>query len=254
MQIDWLTVAAQWINFLILMWLLRRFLYQPIVQAMDKRQQTIAANARAAEQKMQQAEQEADNYRNKLAELEAHRTALMTEARQAADSEREKLAKQARTEFETLTQQWLHDLELEKTAFQNQLSNELGLLITATARKAVQDLTNRELEQALFDNFLNRLNALSAEEKQLLSESGRENMVLSSSSELDESSRIRFADALNRTLPSPVNVTFETLPDSRLGLMLTTPAYTLEWCIEHYFADLQAELDSVLSSQHRQPC
>ncbi len=254
MQIDWLTVAAQWINFLVLMWLLRRFLYRPIVQAMDKRQQTLAASAQAAEQKMQQAEQQAELYHNKLAELEAYRSERMAEARQAADTEREELAKQARSEFETLARQWRRDLEREKSAFQHQLRNELGRLITATARKAVIDLTGRELEQALFDNFLSRLNALSAEEKQLLSESGRENTVLASSRELSETSRIRFADALNRTLPSPVNIRFEDLPDSRLGLLLTTPAYTLEWRVESYFADLQTELDSVLSAQQHQPC
>lgn len=254
MQIDWLTVAAQWINFLILMWLLRRFLYRPIIQAMDKRQQTLATSARAAEQKMRQAEQQAELYRNKLAELEAHGAALMTAAKQAADHEREKLAGQARTEFETLAQQWRRDLEREKSAFQHQLRNELGRLITATARKAVIDLTGRELEQALFDNFLSRLNALSAGEKQLLSESGRENTVLASSCELSETLRIRFADALNRTLPSPVNIRFEALPDSRLGLLLTTPAYSLEWRVERYFADLQTELDGVLNAQQRQPC
>ncbi|MCQ8130983.1 F0F1 ATP synthase subunit B family protein, partial [Methylomonas rivi] len=77
MQIDWLTVAAQWINFLILMWLLRRYLYQPILQAMDKRQQAIAARAAAAVSKTEQAEQLARDYRDKLAELEAHRDALM---------------------------------------------------------------------------------------------------------------------------------------------------------------------------------
>ncbi|MCK9607079.1 MAG: hypothetical protein M0R33_11600 [Methylomonas sp.] len=248
MQIDWLTVAAQWINFLILMWLLRRFLYQPIVQAMDKRQQTMAANARAAEQKMQQAEQEADNYRNQLAELETHRTALMTAARQAAENEREKLAKQARAEFEILSQQWRHDLAREKTECQNRLCNELSRLITATARKALQDLSSQELEQALFDNFLNRLNALSTREKQLLSASGPEDMALASSRELDEASRTRFADAMKRILPhSNVNVRFEVLPDSRLGLILTSPAYTLEWRVERYFEELQAELDTLLN-------
>jgi len=40
-QIDWLTVAAQITNFLVLVWLLHRFLYQPITNAMEQRQAQI---------------------------------------------------------------------------------------------------------------------------------------------------------------------------------------------------------------------
>ena len=247
MQIDWLTVAAQWINFLILMWLLRRYLYQPILQAMDKRQQVIAARAAAAVSKTEQAEQLARDYRDKLAEMEAHRDALMAAAREEAANERANLAQQARAEFETLAQQWRHDLDREKSEGQTRLRNERGRLVTATARKAVQDLTGLELERALFDNFLHRLNALSAREKHALSASAGENIVLASSSELDEASRVRFAAALNGMLPGQFAVRFEALPDSRLGLMLTTPAYTLEWGIERYVEDLQAELDTLLN-------
>ena len=42
MQIDWFTVAAQTINFLVLMWLLKRFLYKPILNAIAAREKNIA--------------------------------------------------------------------------------------------------------------------------------------------------------------------------------------------------------------------
>jgi F0F1-type ATP synthase membrane subunit b/b' len=43
MLIDWFTVGAEAINFLILMWLLKRFLYKPILDAIESREQKIAA-------------------------------------------------------------------------------------------------------------------------------------------------------------------------------------------------------------------
>ncbi len=49
MQIDWLTVIAQIVNFLILVWLLKRFLYQPVINAMDQREQRIAERLQKAE-------------------------------------------------------------------------------------------------------------------------------------------------------------------------------------------------------------
>ena len=43
MLIDWFTVGAQLLNFLILVWLLKRFLYKPILGAIDIRERRIAA-------------------------------------------------------------------------------------------------------------------------------------------------------------------------------------------------------------------
>ena len=42
MLIDWFTVAAQALNFLILVWLMKRFLYKPILHAIDAREERIA--------------------------------------------------------------------------------------------------------------------------------------------------------------------------------------------------------------------
>ncbi len=49
MKIDWFTLIAQVINFLILVWLLRRFLYKPILKAVDEREKKIASQLKDAE-------------------------------------------------------------------------------------------------------------------------------------------------------------------------------------------------------------
>ena len=49
MLIDWFTVAAQALNFLILLWLMKRFLYAPILHAIDAREQRIAAELKDAD-------------------------------------------------------------------------------------------------------------------------------------------------------------------------------------------------------------
>ena len=46
MLIDWFTVSAQAVNFLILVWLMKRYLYQPILVAIDAREKRIAADER----------------------------------------------------------------------------------------------------------------------------------------------------------------------------------------------------------------
>jgi F-type H+-transporting ATPase subunit b len=58
MQINWFTVIAQVINFLLLVWLLKRFLYKPILKAIDEREGKIASQIKDAEEKEKTAKKE----------------------------------------------------------------------------------------------------------------------------------------------------------------------------------------------------
>ena len=58
MLIDWFTVLAQIINFLVLVYLLKRFLYGRIIRAMDERERKIALRLEEAQGRKEEAEQE----------------------------------------------------------------------------------------------------------------------------------------------------------------------------------------------------
>ena len=79
MQIDWVTVIAQIINFLVLVFLLKRFLYVPIINAMDRRQQAIATSLEEAQQKSNVAESEALRYRQLQDNLEKDKNSLLAQ-------------------------------------------------------------------------------------------------------------------------------------------------------------------------------
>ncbi|MGR8930958.1 MAG: F0F1 ATP synthase subunit B [Gammaproteobacteria bacterium] len=247
MQIDWLTVGAQWINFLILMWLLRRFLYQPIIQAMDKRQKAIASRNLEAQQQAEQAEQLAEEFRNKLAEMEKQRAELINTARQQAATERETLLQQARSESQELASRWRLEIEQEKALFQNELSRELGNLVLATARRAVIDLTGQQWEQALFGRFLHNLQHLPEQQKDQLTATAANGLAMASSFELDDAMRKRLCTVLNLPLNGMNDIRFESLPYGQSGLKLSSSGYSVEWTIENYFAQLKTELDAMLT-------
>jgi len=69
MQIDWITVVAQIVNFLVLVWLLQRFLYGPITRAMKNREKRIENRLTEARQERNEAEDEAEAYRQKQRQL-----------------------------------------------------------------------------------------------------------------------------------------------------------------------------------------
>ena len=84
MQIDYFTTIAQIINFLILVYLLRRFLYRPILKSMDEREQKIISRLKEAEQKKKDAEQEVESYRKMLQELSDKRQDMNAKAAKEA--------------------------------------------------------------------------------------------------------------------------------------------------------------------------
>src|SRR5450631_3388047 len=102
MPIDWFTVIAQVINFLILVWLLKRFLYKPILHAIDEREKGIASQLAQAEAKKVEAQQERDDFQHKNEAFEKERAALLSKATNEAQAERQRLLDEARKDAELL--------------------------------------------------------------------------------------------------------------------------------------------------------
>src|SRR5271156_4365009 len=102
MPIDWFTVVAQAINFLILVWLLKRFLYKPILHAIDERERGIAARLAEAEATQAEAQQERDEFQHKNEAIDQARAALLKKAEDEAEAERQRLLEIARKDADAL--------------------------------------------------------------------------------------------------------------------------------------------------------
>ena len=72
MLIDWFTICAQAINFLILVWLMKRFLYKPILHAIDARENLIATELADAAAKKTEAQKDRDEFQHKNEEFDKH--------------------------------------------------------------------------------------------------------------------------------------------------------------------------------------
>jgi F-type H+-transporting ATPase subunit b len=103
MLIDWFTVGAQVVNFLILVWLLKRFLYKPILHAIDEREKRIAArNLRTPTREKAEAEKERDEFQKRNDEFDEQRAELLSKAKGEARAERQRLLEEARLAADAL--------------------------------------------------------------------------------------------------------------------------------------------------------
>ena len=136
MQIDWFTVAAQVFNFLVLVYLLKRFLYGPIIDAMTRRENNIAARQQGADEKARLADETAQSYRDKINKLEAQRQALLAQAKEEAHAQRAALLEQMRAEVAETGEHWRKEAEREKDAFLKDLRRGISRQVSVVARRA----------------------------------------------------------------------------------------------------------------------
>jgi F-type H+-transporting ATPase subunit b len=165
MLIDWFTVVAQVINFLILVWLLKRFLYRPILNAIDAREKRIAAQLADAVAKKAEAQQERDEYQHKNQEFDKQRAAHLKLGMVEAMAERQRLLDTARQESDDLRAKRQEALRSEQRSLSEALTHRAREEVFAIARKSLADLAGTTLEVRMIEVFLRRLRELHDEEK-----------------------------------------------------------------------------------------
>jgi len=249
MLIDWFTVFAQIVNFLILIWLLKKFLYGPIITAMDRREEKIASRLREALEKRNEAAKEIELYRQKNSEISKRRQELLRRAGQEADRLRKELIIDARKKADEARKRWHEAVGQEKQSFLKDMKKRAGRQVYAIARRALADLSGSDLERRIAAVFIKRIKGLSSEMRRRLSAGIGQEVVISSAFELagDEKEKIKLA--IHDELARDVNVRYETSPDLICGIELNSSGFLLGWSLREYLSSLEEEFGRLLEKK-----
>jgi F-type H+-transporting ATPase subunit b len=247
--IDGFTIVAQIVNFLILVALLRRFLYGPIVKAMSEREASIASRLEEAGRKKQEAEREAAAYQEQKQALEEAREHMLHEAKKEAEAWRKELMKQAREEVDEAQARWQRAIGQEQEAFLRDLRERAGHQTYAIARRALADLANSDLERRIVEVFIRRIGELDGEMRTAIAEAGRragQPLLVRSAFEIPPELREQIASAVNAQIAGRQAVAFETTPDLIGGIELKAQGYKVAWSLAGYLESLEEELGEAL--------
>ena len=250
MLIDWFTVSAQIVNFLILVALLKHFLYGRILLAMEDRQRMIEAQFSEAKAKTQEAEQTTEVHRQKILEIDEQRQILLVQARNEAETLRKDYLEQAREEVDAVRLKWRESLEQEKMQFLQDLRRRAASQVFQIARAALKDLGHVSLEHHMAEVFLQQLQAVSEEKWRDISEALRNDtvpaVVVQTTCELPENIQKQIIQVLHDHLHEHQLVEFEITPEMMGGIELKVPGYSIGWSFANYLDTLEAELVQAL--------
>jgi len=254
MLIDWFTVVAQTINFLILVWLLKRFLYQPILDAIDAREQRIAQELADAEAKKAEARLERDEFERKNQEFAEKRGSLLSQMQDEVNSTRQKLLDDAHDAAESLSAKRQVALQREQESLGEEISRRAQDQVFSITRKTLRDLADNGLEACITSVFTRRVRELNGEARQGLARAlttSSDPARVRSAFELTAEQQTAIRQTLNETFAADIPVRFDTAPDVIAGIELTSSGRKVAWSIDDYLKMLEKSIGELVKEQKK---
>ncbi len=252
MLIDWFTVTAQVINFLVLVWLLKRFLYQPILDAIDAREKRIAAKIADADAKENEAQKQREEFQQKNEVFDQQRNAHMNEVLEAAKAERAQLLDATRKESSDLRDRLQQALRNEQHSLNEELGRRAREEVFAIARKTLSDLAGMSLEQRMTEIFLDRLRELNTAqitELKLAFKTSHHPLLVRTAFELPAQQCAAIETVIWEILGKEKQVEFDIVPVLVSGIEISCNGQKIAWSIADYLGSLAKSVDDLLKNK-----
>lgn len=248
MQVNWFTVFAQIINFLILVWLLKRYLYKPILRAVDEREKKIVAQLEDAKSKEAQALKERIDFEEKNKIFDRQKKELTDKALADADSERQKLFEKARKDAESLRIKLEEEFKSDAESSSHAITKKTKEEVFSIARKTLTDLASVSLEEQAVNKFIQRLHQLNeAEKTQFVSSfnSSTQTISIRTAFDLPSSLKVELEKTIKEIINKPISFNYQTSPELVSGIELIANGYKLTWNISTYLKAFEKTISSL---------
>ena len=248
MELNWTTFLLEILNFLVLVWLLRRLFYRPVKEMIEKRRRSIEdqlENSRAIQEKAENLQKQ---YESRLQDWEKERQAARSQLENEIEEERQKLLAQLQDELaaERKKREVLAEHKIREQTEQSELrALELGARFVAGVLK---DIRSAEMESRLIDLLLNQIEALPREKMNglgvMVENSQPQTAQVVSAYPLSDRRRQELQDCLHSLLPVPLSCSFSEDSELLAGLRITVGPWVIH-------ANLRDELQAFAAVAHK---
>ncbi len=154
LSLDWGLAFWTAVTFLIVLYILARYAWKPIVRAMEEREHTIEESLTRAEKALEEARRisEENERIRRQAEIEAQR--ILREAREAAEKLRQEEIAQTREQIRLMMEQAQVEIEQQKEAALKMLRAEVASLAVKAAEKILQETLDEKRHRKLVEQFI----------------------------------------------------------------------------------------------------
>lgn len=230
MSIDPLTLVAQVVNFAILVWLLKKVLYGPVLSAIQQREDRFLQRQAQLDELEKACEELKNTLESEKEEFEAQAEERQRQVLAEAKALKQKELDKARRDVESLSKRWKEGLSEQREQFLEEIRRKTARSVVMIAGRVLSDLADEErLQQLAVDRFLKSCDELELEGL----------VVVRSATELDAAQRKNLQKRFDE-------VRFEVEPELVLGLELVHGGRRIGWSARAHLEAMQTELDSLL--------
>ena len=238
MQFDWFTFGASLFNFLLLLILLRVFVFKRVVRAMETREKRLARQWDEAQEAQAEAQEEKRHYQQQLDEIEEQRKETLDEARKAAEEEREQGIQKLREEMDEKRRAWEESLEAEHERFVSEVRTRLGQATIDTVRATLKELADVSLEEKMIDRFLSEYDGEA--------EAEGDTIQVYTGHPLPEESRGRLKDRVAEMHPGAGSVNVAVDDSLLCGIEIRFSDRRVGFSVAHHLDTVEERLGDVL--------
>ncbi len=250
-MIDWFTVFAQIVNFIILIFLLKRFLYGPIIAAIDKREEYISARIKEAEQKRLAAEEEIYLYRKKNEDFELKRAETYAQMKEETESQKKQLLENSRQEIEVIKTRWNESIMQERDVFLRNLRRRVIDQVYTITRQALVDLAATDIEQHVVNVFIKKINEFNEAKVGKITHAMQDSasgITIATSFELPGDQRQLILQSVRELQIENKDVRFIVSNDIICGIELRGNGYVIGWNLDDYLYSLEKDFSKAIEA------
>lgn len=252
MHIDLFVLFCQIFNFLLLAYLLKRFLFGRIIKAIDDREAKIAARFAEAEDLKAKANEAAELYEKRNQILNETKDKMLNEAAMAAEAKRKELMDGVRQEVDQVKARWQDMLMREQDAFFCDLRQRAAKQLYATARKALSDLADADLEERIVDEFIRRVKELDEEKSVQIRNAirgGGNQVTIQSAFGIPEPRKAQIEEVLKKQITNGFTLRYLRQPEIVSGIELRVNGHKIAWSLNEYLETLVENLTETLQKE-----
>ena len=246
------TFLAQIVNLFLLIWLLKRFLYRPVLAIIEKRQHQIKQNMQEAEEKLAHAEQTQNNLLKLQDEFEANRQKRLSDLEQEIDQQRTLLAQELAKEFQTKQQKLQDNLDLLWAQSQLHIQHMIGAEFMALTKKILGEWSHQNPIDQLLLVFEKKLRSLPKAKHKLLQKTllQQKNLLVITSSILHPTQKAALKKILQKyfTFPGKIRFQYKHQADLILGIEIRIGDFSLDWNLNTYLQEINQNIKHNISS------
>lgn len=154
MEVNLFTLFATLVNFLILLWFLKHFLFDKVNKVIDNRTNDIRDTISYAESKMQEAEKLKESYEMQIANLQEEGREIIRNAKIKADAQAKDILQEAEDRTAMLIGQTETEIERLKKKSLEDMKKEIGALAILAAEKILEKELDHQEQQAVIGRII----------------------------------------------------------------------------------------------------